>query len=157
MIGRQEFDKAIAHLRSELRGNASDISSLEMIAHCHHWAGRADEAIKAGREALQCDPKSFDMHALLSQLLVDKGEHEDAAIYARLGLENFLEPLPEIPGFFLKVHRALEYFFPILQGASPDQAIKRSESNRADWYDWAKSYLDWYDATYGDTLGPIKH
>lgn len=45
LVGRQKFDEAIEYLRSGLKDNASDLSSLEMIAHCHHWAGHAVEAI----------------------------------------------------------------------------------------------------------------
>jgi tetratricopeptide (TPR) repeat protein len=158
MIGRQEFDKAIDYLRSGLRGNESDLSSLEVIAHCHQWAGRADDAIKACREALQRDPKSFDMHSMLAQLLAEKGEHEGAAIHARRGLECYPEPLPEIPRFLILVFQALDRILPRrLRGPDANDALRRFEAEKAEWFNWAKKYLNWYDSTHNDRLGPTEN
>ena len=39
------------------------------------------------------DPNAFDMHVLLSQMLAGKGQHENAALHARKGLESYPEPL----------------------------------------------------------------
>ncbi len=154
MIGRQEFDKAIDYLRSGLKGNESDISSLEMIAHCHHWAGHEEEAIEACREALRCDPKSFDMHSMLSQLLAERGEHEDAAIHARRGLDSYPEALPEIPRFVTSVFEALGRIFPWLRGPDANEALRWIEAEHTEWFNWAKKYLSWYDRTHDDKLGP---
>lgn len=157
MIGRQEFDKAIDYLRLGLKGNKSDLSSLEMIAHCYHWAGRADEAINACRVALRCDPKSFDMHSMLSQLLAEKGEHQDAAIHARRGLECFPEPLPEIPRFVTSVFRTLGRMFPRLREPDANEALRRVEAEQAEWFSWAKDYLSWYDRIHNDKIGPTEN
>ena len=128
-----------------------------MLAHCHHWSGHADDAIAACRSALRYDPKSFDMHALLSQLLSEKGEHEDAVIHARRGLENYPEPLPEVPSFILSAHKMLSRFVTRLRDASPDIALERIETDHANWFNWAKIYLEWYDSTYGDKFRPTEH
>lgn len=157
MIGQQEFDKAIDYLRSGLKGNESDLSSLEMIAHCHHWAGHADDAIKACRKALRYDPKSFDMHSMLSRLLAEKGEHEDAVIHARRGLECYPSPLPEIPRFVTSAFQVLGRIFPRLRGADATESLRRIEAEQSEWFAWAKRYLNWYDRTHNDRLGPLEN
>ncbi len=158
MVGRQEFDKAIEYLRAGLKGDASDQNSLELIADCYHWAGRNEEAITACREALAANPVSFDMHAMLAQLLANKGEHENAATHARKGLESYPEPLPEIPPSIISAFKFLSRIMPRLFSAPPpDEALKRVYEWRAGWFDWAKSYLSWYDQTYGEKVKPIEH
>jgi tetratricopeptide (TPR) repeat protein len=157
MIGRQEFDKAIDYLRSNLKNDASDMSSLEMIAHCHQWAGRPDKAIEACRKALVWDAASFDMHSMLSQLLAEKGEHEAAAVHALKGLECYPEPLPEVPRFMTSAFQILSRFFPSFRGIDVNNALRSIEDEHAEWFDWAKKYLKWYDVTYGDKLAPAEN
>ena len=157
MIGREEFDDAIDYLRAGLKGNKSDLASIEMIAHCHHWAGRKEETIVVCREALGLDPNSFDMHVMLSQLFAENGEHDDAAIHARKGLECYPEPLPEIPGFMLSAFNALGRFVPSIRNFPPDAALQKIETWRAEWFGWAKRYLSWYEVTFGETAKPTEH
>jgi tetratricopeptide (TPR) repeat protein len=157
MIGRREFDDAIAYLRNGLKGDKSDIYSLEMIADCHHWAGRTDDAINACREALKFSSSSFDMHALLAELLAGKNEHDDAAIHARKGLECYPEPIPQMPRFMISAFKALSRIVPRLRNANPDAALREVANARAEWFDWAKRYLDWYDSTHGGSASPTEH
>lgn len=160
MIGRSEFDKAIDYLRAGLKDNASDAASLEMIANCHHWAGRNEQAIVACREALACDPNAFEMHALLARLLAEKGEKEGAAIHARQGLEHYPEPLPAIPRFYMSAFNALCRIAPSFHIANPEEAIRRVDTMHADWFHWAKRYLEWYDQAHGtkrDSVRPTEH
>ena len=156
LIGRQDFDGAIEYLRVHLKGNASDLPSLEMIAQCHHWAHRPGEAIAACRDALTYDTTSFDMHALIAQLLAEKGEHAAAANHARKGLECYPEPLPEIPRFLSSIGNALSRFF-LNHTLDVDPALKRVEAERADWFAWANRYLSWYDASFDKTTKPVQH
>ncbi|MEQ1697580.1 MAG: tetratricopeptide repeat protein [Hyphomicrobiaceae bacterium] len=157
LIGRQDFDGAIAYLRAHLKGDSSDISSLEMIAHCQLWAGRTDEAEAACYSALVFDPNAFDMHALLAQHLAKKGEHKRAAIHASKGLEFYPEPLPKMPRFMISAIRGLSRIFSSLRGLDPDEALHRVETERAEWLGWAKQYLNWYDSGHGATLSPTEH
>jgi tetratricopeptide (TPR) repeat protein len=149
------MDGAIVYLRAGLKGDASDLASLEMIAQCHLWAGRTDEAIATCGEALGYNLGSFDTHSMLAQLLAEKGEHEDAAVHVRKGLECYPEPLPEIPHFVASAIKGLSRIFPFLR--APDAALQQAEAERAAWFDWAKQYLSWYDLTYGETVKPKEH
>jgi tetratricopeptide (TPR) repeat protein len=159
MIGRKEFDKAIDYLRAGLKGDTSDLASLEMIAHCHDWAGRSEEAIASCREALGHDPNSFDMHVMLSRLFAAKDEHADAANHARKGLETYPEPLPKLPRSLILTLKIFSRLIPSLRGLAPDAeaALLRAEADNAAWFNWAKRYLSWYDATYGETVKPVDH
>lgn len=157
-IGRGQLDEAIREMRAALKGNASDLASLEMIAQCHDWLGRADDAMSACQQALKYDPHSFCMHALLSRLHAARDEHDDAAMHARRGLECYPEPLPPLPRFFETAHTFLSRIFPRYRGSpSPNEALRSAETERAEWYSWAKQYLDWYDAIYGETTQPRQH
>lgn len=157
-IGRGQLGDAVSEMRAALRGNASDLASLEMIAQCHYWAGRADDAITACRQALRYDPNCFSAHVLLSQLHASRDEHEDAATHARRGLECYQEPLPRVPRILDTAHILLSRIFPRLRSTpTPNEALQSVEAENVEWYNWAKQYLDWYDATYRDSLQPRSH
>lgn len=155
-VGRGQLDEAIDEIRGTLKGDASDAHSLEMIAQCHHWAGRPDEAISACREALKYDSNSFPMLSLLARLLADRDEHENAAIYARKGLESYPEPL-KVPRFVDALFKIMSVFIPRLRGVTPTDALKQVEAEDAEWFAWAKQYLDWYDSVFGDSVRPPSH
>lgn len=157
MIGRREFEQAIAEMRAGLRGNSSDQATLEMIASCLHWSGQTDEAIAACYGALRYDPNAFDMHAMLAQLLADKGEHEQAAVHVRKGLEWFPEPVPKAPAALNSVFTWLGRIVPRLRGLDPNGALRSFEAQRAQWFEWAKQYLIWYDEAFGESTNPKKH
>ncbi|MEO1205290.1 MAG: tetratricopeptide repeat protein [Pseudomonadota bacterium] len=157
LIGRKEFDAAIELLRSKLKGDASDQYSFEMIAYCCQSAGRSDDAIASCRAALKLDPQSYEMHALLAQLLADQGAYEDAAIHALRGLEYYPEPMPEIPKVVLSVLRVLGRFLPRLNRTSFEKALADIDEDRANWFRWATEYLRWYDRTHADQLTPPRH
>lgn len=157
LIGRQDFDGAIDRLRAGLRGDASDADSHILIAQCHFWGGRLDESIAACAEALRCDPELFDAHALLAQLHARKDNHREAAIHARRGIECFPEPLPEFPPVLTSMFKFMGRIFPLFRGPSPDAALQRVAAERTEWFDWAKSYLSWYDETSGEQVKPTEH
>lgn len=157
VLGRRELDQAIAEMRAGLRGDSSDQASLEMIAHCHQWAGHTDEAISAGYDALRYDPSAFEMHAMLAQLLADEGEHERAATHVRQGLEWYPEPVPNTPKAVNSAFNWLGRIIPRLHGLDPNGALRNVEDERAHWFEWAKQYLVWHDEAFGESKEPTKH
>ena len=46
---------------------------------------------------------------------------------------------------------------PSLRDTDPEAALSSVEAINAEWFDWAKRYLSWYDATYGDEINPVNH
>ncbi|MEQ8823753.1 MAG: tetratricopeptide repeat protein [Filomicrobium sp.] len=156
-IGRQEFDAAIDHLRSNLNDDGSDAAALEMIAQCHFWAGRSAKAVAVAHEALDHDPDLFAVHALLANLYAENGEHSNAATHARRGLECYPEPLPEVPAFLIWTYRVLSSLLPRFRDADPRAVLKQQELEHSEWYRWANAYLDWYDSTYDESLKPSDH
>ncbi|MGI9408670.1 MAG: tetratricopeptide repeat protein [Hyphomicrobiaceae bacterium] len=157
LIGREDFDGAVDYLRAGLKGDASDLDTLKMIAHCHHWAGNTDDAIAVSREALIHDPALFEMHAILAQLLADKGEHEDACFHACKGLVNYPEPQPEPPGLRNSIAACLSRISATEPEPSPNLAMQWVKAGRTEWFDWAKQYLNWYETTRGETVKPTEH
>ena len=157
LVGREDFGGAVDFLRAGLKGDASDLNTLKMIAHCHHWAGHTDEAIAVGREALNYDPTSFEMHAILAQLLADKGEHQEAVAHANQGLLNYPVSSPEQTASpALDGSNSSEVATPPGAGSS-DLASQWVSAGRTEWFDWAKSYLSWYESARGETVGPTEH
>lgn len=157
LIARKDFDGAIELLQQSLKNEASDIEALEMMALCHMWAGRQADAITACHEALKIEPSSYEAHALLASLHAEQGDHFSAAVHARQGLEHYPEPLPPPPKLFVFIDSLLRRLLAKPAGDNLEGALKEIENRRAEWYGWARQYLDWHDATYGTTLQPRDH
>lgn len=159
-IGSKDFDGAIRIMTSGLTNSKDDVWSFEMIAQCHQWAGRADMAITFAKRALEFDPKFFGSFELLSRIYAEKAEHETAAQYARLGLENYPAPIPPMPRIvvrlFQSVFWALGIFIPRLRALANLDAPDPNKPNN-EWYNWAKQYLEWYQETHGDPMNPTVH
>lgn len=159
-VGAKDFDGAIKMLTEGLANTKEDALSLEMIAHCHQWAGRGEMAIASAKKLLELSPKYFGAFELLSQIYAERGEHETAAHYARLGLENYPEPQPQISRtivqFVQLLFRALGLFSSRFRKAAE---VDTPDPNKLheNWYAWAKQYLKWYDDTHTDPMNPRVH
>jgi tetratricopeptide (TPR) repeat protein len=158
-IGRENFDGAIRFLEESLSNSSTDTPSLEMIAMCHRWSHRNDMAIASAQRALAYGPKHFGALRLLSEIYAEWKEHDIAAKFIRLGLESYPEPLPTTPKIFFWVFRLGATTFPRLRRI--EEAAKRDiddpNSGNDEWYSWAKQYLVWYDAAYGNHQTPTVH
>jgi tetratricopeptide (TPR) repeat protein len=157
LVGRRDFEGAIAYVRSRLKNDRSDLASWDMIAHLQTWAGRPEEAVEACQKALRLDPNYFEAHAMLAQLLSKSGAHEDAARHARRGLECFSPPFEKLPSWFDRL--LPRYGRSIEHGSkeSPNQTLERMDKKKAEWFEWAQHYLSWYDLTFADSVKPRPH
>ena len=73
------------------------------------WSGKDEEAINHAKRALEFDSNAFDSNALLGEIYANRDEHEFAARHVRLGLENYPEPVPDVPEFMFKILRCLSF------------------------------------------------
>ena len=158
-IGGKDFDGAIRVLERSLSNDSTDIRYLEMIALCHRWSHRNDLAISTAEQVLAYDPKDFAAIRLLSEIHAERNEHDTAAQFVRLGLENYPEPLPATPKIFFWVLHLVAFVF--LRVRRIEETAKRdiSDPNKASgaWYSWAKQYLAWYDSASGNRQTPTVH
>jgi tetratricopeptide (TPR) repeat protein len=143
-IGKQKYDQAIDLISKGLTGSKEDVPMLCMIAMCHHWAGRDEEAIETANRVLAFEPDCFDAAELLSRIHFSRSEFEQATKYARLGIEHFPEPLPEPPSLSIFIKFA-GLFFPRLKQRAETARRYVSETNasRSEWKAWAEKYLEW--------------
>ena len=160
LIGAKNFDAAIRISASRLTNTAENAFEHDMIALCHHWAGRDDMAIASAKQALECDAKSFNSLQLLANIYAGRSDHEEAAHYARLGLENFPAPLPVPPQWLVRTLRSIFWLVGVFvprfgQGAKMNFTPDRKPYE--EWYAWAKQYLEWYEAVHGDPVNPKIH
>src|SRR5712692_1199648 len=158
-VGRKDYDGAIHGLERALSGSKNDTPYLELIAQCHHWAGRDEMAIASAKKALDIDPMSFGAVKFLSEIHARRTEHELAAQYVRRGLENFPEPLPTMPRVFFGILRLASFAFPRVKAVEKKAKENISDPNRNnnEWYAWAKQYLAWYDQGHGGRATPTIH
>jgi tetratricopeptide (TPR) repeat protein len=158
-VGRKDFDGAIRVLESSLSNSSNDVHSLVMIAMCHRWSNRSDEAIVMAQRALAYDPKSFEAFQLLSEIYAERKEHETAAQFTRLGLDNFPEPTPSVPKFFFWVLRIGALVIPRLKRVEKSAREDLADPNKGvrEWHSWAKQYLAWYDSEYRSKHTPTVH
>ncbi|MCI0612265.1 hypothetical protein L0244_04675 [bacterium] len=149
-VGRKDYDQAIQIIAKSLVGSKQDVWSLEMIALCHHWAKRDDLAIETVKRALAYDQTSFGAIELISKIFASRSDHDNAAHYMRVGLDNFQEPLPRIPRFYFSLLRFLGVLFPRFKRLSKqaEKDLVNPDQSREEWNAWAKEYLTWYDETY---------
>jgi tetratricopeptide (TPR) repeat protein len=158
-IDQQNFDEAVRIMASGLTNTAKDVFNHEMIALCHHWAGRDDMAITSAESALKYDPKSFQSLQLLAYVHAVRGEHELAAHYTRLGLETY-EPLPSIPHWVWRVVQSVFWLVGLLvphfKRVAEKEAPDLNEPYK-EWFRGAKKYLEWYEAVYRDPMNPKVH
>lgn len=158
-IGRKDYDGAIRVLESSLSNTSTDVPSLTMIALCHRWSHRNDEAIVTAQRVLAHDSTSFEALRLLSEIYAERKEHESAARFARLGLENFPEPTPPAPKFVLWLLHVGAIFSSRIRRV--EEAARRDlaepDKEKREWYVWAKQYLAWHDSEFGDNQTPTVH
>jgi len=149
-VGRKDYDGAIYVLEETLSNNPEDISSLQMLAQCHHWANRDDIAITVAQRVLTYDSHCFDAMRLLSEIHVARNEHDVAASYVRLGLENIPEPTPPAPKFIFLLLRLGSFIFPRLKRIEKSAKLENGNPNTGteEWLEWARQYLVWYDSRH---------
>jgi hypothetical protein len=111
------------------------------------------------QRALEHDPTSFGAFQLLSEIYVERKEHETAAQFTRLGLDNFPEPTPSTPKFFFWVLRIGALLIPRLKRVEESVREDLADPNKEmrEWYSWAKQYLAWYDASFQSKQTPTVH
>jgi tetratricopeptide (TPR) repeat protein len=151
LIGRQDFDGAIRLMDGSLSNTAADIPDLEMMAYCHRWSHRNDMAIILAQKVLTYDPKYFGAFRLLSEIYTEQDDHERAAKFARLGIENFPDPFPSIPKLLFWLLRIGAALFPRLKRINESAKRDLTDLNKdnKEWYLWAKEYLHSYDSVTG--------
>jgi tetratricopeptide (TPR) repeat protein len=154
-VGRNDFDGAVRLLEEALAGspNADDMT---MLATCHRWAGRPEMAIQTAERALDLDATSFNAIQLLSELHAERKDYATAARFARLGLEQFPEPLAASPRVFQWVLSAMVALVPRMREieASTRQTLDDPSASSRKWYEWATAYLAWYDQTCAKQSNP---
>lgn len=158
-LGRKDFSGAIRVLEGSLSNNSTDIPSLEMIALCYRWSQRNDMAIATAQQVLAYDSKSFGAIRLLSEVYAEQNDHDAAAKLARLGMENYPEPLPATPKMAFWLLRLCAAIFPSFKRIEESAKRELADPNKdtKEWYSWAKQYLAWYDTTFGSKQTPTVH
>jgi tetratricopeptide (TPR) repeat protein len=137
-IGRKDYDGAISVLENSLSNTDADAPSLLMIALCHRWSNRNDDAITMAQRALSHDSRNFEAYRLLADIYTERKQHEMAVRFVRLGLENFPEPSTP-PKFFFWLLRFGAFFLPRLKRMEETARTELTHSNSEtrDWYTWA--------------------
>jgi tetratricopeptide (TPR) repeat protein len=160
LIGRNDYDGAIRVLEDRLSRNPNEIETMEMIAQCHQWARRDDEAMAAATRTYALDSSSFEANRMLSGYYVKHGDHDSAARHARLGLENFPAQF-RVPKIVIRIVSWVLRLHPRLRKrnlkAEMEMNFEALEEEKARWYDWAMEYLAWYDSTHGGSERPTVH
>lgn len=148
LIGRRDYDEALRILEGELTGTADDAAYLEMIAHCHSQTGNEEKAIETAIKVMALDPNNFEMPRMLSQIFVDNGDHEQAVVYVRIGLNNFpSEPTPAPPSWALSALKLAGKFSARWKRVeeATNKELREPDKDRREWQAWANDYLEWYE------------
>lgn len=158
-VGRKDYDGAIRVLESSLSNSNADAHSLVMIALCHRWSNRNDDAIEMAQRALYHDSKNFGAYRLLAEVYAERKEHAMAVRFVRLGLDHFPEPTPPAPKLIIWLLRVSAFFVPRFRRVTETARTELTDpdSDTRDWFAWAKQYLAWYDSEYGDKHVPTLH
>lgn len=158
-VGRKDYDGAIRVLERSLSNTADDSPSLVMIALCHRWSKRNDDAVNVAQRVLSYDKDNFEAIRLLSAVHADKGEHDLASKFVRMGIEKYPEPTPSTPRYVFWLLRIGASVFPRLRRVeeSTREHLADPDRDKREWYSWAKQYLAWYDSVSGKRRSPTVH
>lgn len=147
-VGRKDYDGAIRALEGSLSNTSEDAPSLVMIAKCHRWSNRNDDALAVAQRILTFDPTNFDAFELLSEVHAERQEHETATRFIRLGLEHFPEPTPPPPKYLFRLLRIGALVSRRLRDLEETARSDLGDLDRGkrEWYQWATKYLAWYES-----------
>jgi tetratricopeptide (TPR) repeat protein len=118
-----------------------------------------DKAIEVAERVLHVNPHDFTLLKMVSETLAQRGDHERAVAYVRLGLENYPEDIAPMPPFLTKLARVTMRILGPRRKLSA-QELAPWESVNADnraWFQWAKEYLAWFDGSTGSKSVPVLH
>ena len=102
-IGRKDYDGAIDVLERALTNTDEDVPYLVMIAWCHRWSNRDNEALVFAERARACDVNNFEANRLLADIYAERNQHELAIGFARVGLDHLPASTSPVPGFVFSV------------------------------------------------------
>jgi tetratricopeptide (TPR) repeat protein len=158
-IGRKDFPEAIRTLQSSLVNNSSDTSALELLAHCHRWAGDEEKAAELAAQILRYDANDFAGLKLLGEIHAKRDEPEKAAAFLRRALENYPQAIKPISPKVVAMTKWFSRIFPPLRHLTPRdfEVLEDPSGGDRTWFAWAKEYLAWYDSATGSNSSPVLH
>jgi tetratricopeptide (TPR) repeat protein len=148
LIGREDYAGAVQVLEGALTDTSEDLPYLELLAHCHWHQGDEEKAIETARMAINLNPDSFEMPRMLSQILAERENHEEAVKFVKIALKNFpSEPLAAPPSWALTALKIAGKISDRCKHAhkSATEEVRDADASLLEWQAWAKEYLEWYE------------
>lgn len=148
LLGRRDYGGAVQVFEGALTDTSEDLPFLELLAHCHWHQGDEEKAIETARRALAFDPESFEMPRMLSQILAERENHEEAVKFIKIALKNFpSEPLAVPPSLALAALKIAGKISERCRHAhkSATNELRDADASLLEWQTWANEYLEWYE------------
>ena len=135
-------------LEGALTDTSEDLPYLELLAHCHWHQGDEEKAIETARRALAFDPGKFEMPRMLSQVLAERENHEEAVKFVKIAHKNFpSEPLAAPPSWALTGLKIASKISERCKHAhrSATEELRDADASLLEWQTWANEYLERYE------------
>jgi tetratricopeptide (TPR) repeat protein len=145
-VGRGGDSRVEALCNGALARDANDFFALSMLANIYWRSEKYEQALQFALRVLDTTPNDFDALRIAAHAYLKKGNTSLTYFHAKclcvakpsvssssLGSSNILRPLIWIP----KVRAA---------HATLAEGARDAESQRADWVEWAKAYVLWYES-----------
>jgi hypothetical protein len=145
-VGRGDDSRVEKLCNGALVRDADDFFALSMLANMYWRNEKYELALPLALRVLASTPNDFDALRIATQAYFQRGDNHFTYRHAKclcvekpsvlppnIGLADFLGPFVWIP----KVRAAR---------ASAVESIREAESHRADWVEWAKEYVLWYES-----------
>lgn len=145
-VGRGDDSRVETLCSDALARDADDTFALGVLADMYWRNEKHEQALPFAMRTLDITPNDFDALRIATQAYFQRGDNHSTYRHAKclcaekpsvvppnLGLADFLGPFVWIP----KVRAAR---------AGAVESMREAESHRADWVEWAKEYVLWYES-----------
>ena len=144
--GRNDIARIEALCAEALRENERDGMALMVLADTYWRNGLPDKALPPALKALEVDPADFYALRIAAGIYAERGDHAIAHGFARRLLNADPPILPParaislILGPFTWLGRVRRFKERV------EQDEVETKTSYADWVQWAKEYVTWYES-----------
>jgi cytochrome c-type biogenesis protein CcmH/NrfG len=146
-VGRNDIEQIESICSKALALDQRDVMALMVLADTYWRNKQFEKAMPPALQALKLDPKDFYAIRIVAGVHAERGEHESAYQHAKrllaAGPPDF--PPTKAASRILAPFSWLPKIRRLRERVARDE--KENETSYAEWIQWAKGYVSWYESS----------